>query len=73
MKEVTTKYLKDNGAGKIKLGFHVPPMTSIPHLHMHSFKLPLHNTWRSSIDHGYFFREVDYQLALLGENSDRVP
>jgi hypothetical protein len=29
-----------------KMGFHVPPFTSVQHLHLHCMSLPLKNLWR---------------------------
>jgi sulfate adenylyltransferase (ADP) / adenylylsulfatase len=30
----------------VKMGFHLPPFTSVQHLHLHCLSLPLKNTWR---------------------------
>jgi hypothetical protein len=29
-----------------KMGFHVRPFTSVPHLHLHCLSLPVNNRWR---------------------------
>ena len=29
-----------------KMGFHMPPFISVPHLHLHCLSLPVNNLWR---------------------------
>ena len=47
MYEVGVTVLKKEGVKDMILGFHIPPFTSIPHLHLHAIGLPFKNFWRS--------------------------
>ncbi|TPX57090.1 hypothetical protein SpCBS45565_g08271 [Spizellomyces sp. 'palustris'] len=49
MKEIGHELLKERGFGEgdRRLGFHVPPFTSVGHLHLHVIGLPFRNWFRS--------------------------
>ncbi len=50
MKDIGTQLLIKNGYMTTKvqqMGFHVPPFTSVSHLHLHVLGLPFKNTWRT--------------------------
>ncbi|KAI8898729.1 HIT-like domain-containing protein [Globomyces pollinis-pini] len=48
MKLIASKILTDQGFSEKDqvLGFHVPPFTSVNHLHLHMIGLPFNNFWR---------------------------
>jgi len=56
--------------GERRFGFHITPMNSVDHLHMHGFGFPCtppHRAWRVS---AWFpgFRTISDQLLLMGED-----
>ncbi|CDZ96604.1 HIT-like domain [Phaffia rhodozyma] len=67
--------------GQTKLGFHIPPFTSVDHLHLHAFELPhkrlanveFKSTWLSKpkLGKGWgWFVDIDQTIDILksGQN-----
>jgi hypothetical protein len=45
----TTAPASGADASRLKFGFHIPPLTSVPHLHLHAFELP-HSSTMSQVE-----------------------
>ena len=71
MKEMAIKYLtetfQNEGVTKeiIKFGFHVPPFTSIPHLHMHCIVPPYNNYYYVIMNDYLILRSADDVIEKL--------
>jgi len=76
MKEMAIEYLtktfKDEGVTKdiIKFGFHVPPFTSIPHLHMHCIVPPYNNYYYVVMNDYLILRNADDVIANLKQQNN---
>lgn len=64
--KVLDKICEDkNLAKQYRLGFHLPPINSVDHLHLHCFVEPL-QSWRYSwLHYGKLFNSVDDILHKL--------
>ena len=48
-----------------RLGFHVPPYISVPHLHMHGFALPIKNCFTNWFKYGVFLISNDRIRSMV--------
>ena len=57
---------------QFRFGFHLPPINSIDHIHLHCFIEPL-SAWKyNTLLYGWLFNTVDQTLEKLSKiNSDR--
>lgn len=66
MEKEILAFLSKNFPGKeYRLGFHVPPYISVPHLHMHGFALPFTNCFTNYVKYGFFLLRNDALRAIL--------
>ena len=65
MKQSGEEFLERNGVSEIKLGFHFPKCTSVPHLHMHLLGMPFKNKRLETKKFGKSFAEVSNAVVKL--------
>jgi diadenosine tetraphosphate (Ap4A) HIT family hydrolase len=47
MRILSSKLQEEHGLTNVVLGFHIPPFTSVDHIHLHIIEKPFLNVWRS--------------------------
>lgn len=53
---------------KYRFGYHMPPNTSIDHLHLHGFVLPLKDQMKNMITYGYMLTGTEKIIEIIKNN-----
>ena len=73
MREIAMELTNYTESGsKFVVGFHVPPFTSVDHLHLHLIQRPFKNFWRSikyvEVGSGQWFKTIDTVIKEAEKN-----
>ena len=68
--KVLNKICEEKGVEKnFRFGFHLPPVNSIDHLHLHCFIEPLSGFKYNKIDYGWLLNSVEDVIKKLENNN----